>query len=59
MDKLILLQHFILIDMKKSSLSREERRLVINRVEFGVNKGSIGPEDLIRAKDLMNQFMVR
>lgn len=58
MDKLILLQHFILIDLKQSSLSAEERRLVTKRVEFGVNKGKITEEDILLANKMMTDFLL-
>jgi len=57
MDKEILLQHYILIMMKASSMSAEERRLVNNRVQFGVDKGSITEEDLMAANTKLKDFM--
>jgi len=58
MDKDILLGHYVLVLMKMSNLSAEERRLVINRVVFGVNKGTITEEDVLAASQRMNKFML-
>ncbi len=57
MDREVLLGHFVLIAMKKSRLSAEERRLVRARVNFGMERGNISDEDLYKAKDKLNAFL--
>lgn len=57
MDKEILLGHYVLVLMKMSRLSAEERRLVINRVAFGITKGSITEENVLDASRRMRDFL--
>jgi len=58
MDKDILLSHNILIDMKQSSLSAEERRLVSKRVEWGIANGKITRQDINEAISRMHKFLL-
>lgn len=46
MDRDVLLKHAALINLKVSSLSAEERRLIVNRVEFGLMKGTIALKEI-------------
>jgi len=46
MPKDVLLKHNALIFHKGSSLSYNERRMVQERVAYGINKGTIKPEEV-------------
>ena len=42
----ILIEHYALIQLKKSSLSSSQRAYVENRINFQIEKGNIFPEEL-------------
>lgn len=58
MDKNILIRHYILIYLKESSLSAEERRLVKNRVSYGLTKGTITEEELEESAEELQRFLI-
>jgi hypothetical protein len=46
MDRDLLIKHYALVRCKKSSMGAEERRILLNRIEYGVDKGKITIEEL-------------
>lgn len=54
MPKEILLKHNALIFHKGSSLSSSQRKMVQDRVAYGINKGWIKPEEVAKEINMLN-----
>jgi uncharacterized protein YrzB (UPF0473 family) len=46
MDREFLIKHYALVRCKQSSMGAEERRILLNRIEYGVSKKTITVEEL-------------
>lgn len=57
MPKNILLKHNALIFHKASSLSSSQRKMVQDRVAYGLSKGTIKPEDVAKEINQLNALI--
>ena len=57
LPKPLLLKHNALIFHKASSLSSTQRKLVQNRVAYGVERGVIKPEEVAKEINLLNRMI--
>lgn len=57
----LLIKHYALIRVRQSRMNAEERRLVNNRIQFKVNKGTVRIEELQaevdKVEDMIEQSM--
>ena len=53
----ILLKHNALIFHKGSSLSSSQRRMVQDRVAYGISRGTIKPEDVAKEINQLNALI--
>lgn len=57
MDRDIMIKHYALIVLMMSRMSREERRLVTNRINFGLAKGTIQQNEIDEAVAYIQQYI--
>jgi hypothetical protein len=57
MDRELLIRHYALVRLKVSSMSAEERRILLNRIHYGVEKGTISVEELQKEVDKVQDMI--
>jgi hypothetical protein len=57
MDKELLIKHYALVRHQVSKLSSEERRILSNRIQYGVEKGNITIEELQKEVDIVSGIL--
>jgi hypothetical protein len=57
MDKELLIKHYALVRCKVSSMTAESRRILLNRIEYGVEKGKITIEELQKEVDRVQDII--
>lgn len=57
MDKELLIKHYALVRLRVSSMGAEERRILLNRINYGVDKGHISVEELQREVDKVQDMI--
>lgn len=57
LPKFLLLKHNALIFHKASSLSSAQRKLIQNRIGYGIEKGVIKPEEVAKEINLLNRMI--
>jgi uncharacterized membrane protein len=57
MDKDMLIKHYALIRLKKGKLSTDQRRILDNRVNIAVDRGTITVEELQQEVDYLQDLI--
>lgn len=57
MDRVLLIKHYALVRLKVSSMGTEERRILLNRINYGVEKGTILAEELQKEVDKVQDMI--
>jgi len=57
MDRELLIKHYALVRLKVSSMGAEERRILLNRINYGVYKKTISIEELQKEVDKVQDMI--